>query len=898
MKKYIITFIFLVLGFYLKAQVVRIAIVDFDNISGVSKYDGLGKAMSSMLISDIESNVSNKRFQLVERTQINKIIKEQNLQKSSSFDKNTSVKMGKLLGVDYLLIGDIFILNNSLIINTRLTEVSTGNIKFSEKKVGNLNNWLSLKTLLAKAVSSSLSMPFTEPLIPDGNISSAVLNTYANAVDENDKGNYDKAETLINTAKEFNPEFKYLDDLKDVVEKLKKQIAEQGKKIEVLEKSGGRVINAKSYLELSSNLKNELTNYEEKKNIFVSIINQFPNQIYKNDLLNFIYPYFKKTERMGLNDCTILLQDLLKLRALVKKENHTYFDKSMYFLIANSLNFSYDKVRFNHSFSEAEYHEFTTLKDTIVKNAFEGKAEQLFASFNLLHYFNYEHNKNFKNIAKRDIIENHKKLYEIFNYSHFKNIIEKCLLNGSENIENDNIIFNSAINSSTEVLLFLAGKNPTLKNVISENAISSTNDLFEKSYNFHYKINNQNKDKNVSYINDLNKICLFFGVTLDGISNNYSHNYKLHGDFILEIPQVIVRNELLRKKIISIDSISQRSKRIQKILDKKGIQDPCEISKLQSQLIVQSDSLAISNEVFVLNNEFPIGKTIEISFNNKKETIKAHIIGKKILNTQNKFEIINNDRLKNLDKSNPVLFIIQEDHITRFNDLNLEPKEDFLKEKKIECEKINTAKKVREERSAQRAKQDEIRIQNENQKTNAKIERQKKSIDFFNQNDIYVDSTIYNIINQKINKDELPLDTLFKLGYEILLNKTNFKKDRIRTSNDLSAQLSILFNLNFINRIEQLNLPQIVIKNYVNAATINLAHGYLLCSIIYHANANNLAETEYNKLDQQFKFNEIFENYNRNQMILKDWNEFIEKGIVSKAQLKEFNTKFKILDNF
>lgn len=214
-------FIFLGTSF---SQPLRIAILDFDNISGITKYDGLGKAMSSMLISDIESNVSPKRLQLVERAQINKIMKEQNLQKSASFDKSTSVKMGKLLGVNFILVGDIYILDNILVINARLTNVSTGDIKFSEKQEGKVNEWLTIKTKLGKGVTSNLSMPFTEPRIPDAIVAPAVLTTYASAIDENDKGNFEKAETLINTAKEFNSEFGYLDDLKDEVEKLKKKI--------------------------------------------------------------------------------------------------------------------------------------------------------------------------------------------------------------------------------------------------------------------------------------------------------------------------------------------------------------------------------------------------------------------------------------------------------------------------------------------------------------------------------------------------------------------------------------------------------------------------------------------------------------------------------------------------
>ena len=79
-----------------QAQAVRVAILDFQNISGITKYDGLGKAMSSMLISDIESNVSPKTLQLVERSQIQKILKEQNFQESGRVIKSTAVQAGKI----------------------------------------------------------------------------------------------------------------------------------------------------------------------------------------------------------------------------------------------------------------------------------------------------------------------------------------------------------------------------------------------------------------------------------------------------------------------------------------------------------------------------------------------------------------------------------------------------------------------------------------------------------------------------------------------------------------------------------------------------------------------------------------------------------------------------------
>ena len=208
----------------LNAQNIKVAILDFENTSGIAKYDGLGKAMSSMLITDIEANVSPKRLQLVERAQIQKILKEQNFQASSAVDKTSSVKAGKLLGVKYLLVGDIYILNDVLVINARLTDTETGDIKFSKKQEGKLVGWLNLKTNIAKDLATAISMPFTEPTIADKEVNVATLTTFGNAIAAKDDGKLDRAEELINTVKELSPDFKYLDDLKSQLEGLKKQV--------------------------------------------------------------------------------------------------------------------------------------------------------------------------------------------------------------------------------------------------------------------------------------------------------------------------------------------------------------------------------------------------------------------------------------------------------------------------------------------------------------------------------------------------------------------------------------------------------------------------------------------------------------------------------------------------
>ena len=177
-----------------------------------------------MLISDIESNVSPKRLQLVERAQIQKVLKEQSFQTSGKVNPNTAVKAGKILGVSYLLIGDIYILNDQLIINARLINTTSGDIVFSKKQEGKTLNWLLLKTNIAKDLAISLSQPFIEPTIPDKEIPVATITTFGNALAAKDTGNVQMAETLSSTVSDFNPEFKYIDDLKKEIDELKKEI--------------------------------------------------------------------------------------------------------------------------------------------------------------------------------------------------------------------------------------------------------------------------------------------------------------------------------------------------------------------------------------------------------------------------------------------------------------------------------------------------------------------------------------------------------------------------------------------------------------------------------------------------------------------------------------------------
>lgn len=85
----------------------RIAVLPFDDGS-IQKTWGeeysLGKGVADELVTYL---LETKRFRIIEREEVDRVLKEQNLGKDGLTDPRTAAKVGKILGVQYLVIGRI-----------------------------------------------------------------------------------------------------------------------------------------------------------------------------------------------------------------------------------------------------------------------------------------------------------------------------------------------------------------------------------------------------------------------------------------------------------------------------------------------------------------------------------------------------------------------------------------------------------------------------------------------------------------------------------------------------------------------------------------------------------------------------------------------------------------------
>ena len=255
------------------AQPSKVAILDFENTSGKTEYDALGKAISSMLITDLANNIHPKKVEFFERSQLNKLLDEQNLQKSKNFDAKTAVDFGKLSGVNYVFVGSVYVLDGACNFSSKLVDVQTSQIIMAKDVSGKIETWLQMKTQLAEGIALQLNNPITlEPSYKNEVTTLVTINQYGKILNTIDQGDAIKADELRVLFQETNPEFKYYNDIKEDIDELKKQVAKNTEDIEILNESGGRVINANDPREIAMNLLHPLTKFDDACKMVIDLL--------------------------------------------------------------------------------------------------------------------------------------------------------------------------------------------------------------------------------------------------------------------------------------------------------------------------------------------------------------------------------------------------------------------------------------------------------------------------------------------------------------------------------------------------------------------------------------------------------------------------------------------------
>ena len=128
-----------------------IAAFSFNDANARTEQTRLGQTLTEMLITAL---IQDDKFSVMERVQLEKILTEQSLGQSGAIDAETAVEVGKLSGLEAVVIGSISQLKTAIEADARLIEVETGKaLAAASGKVNSIDDIRDLANTLSKQLS-------------------------------------------------------------------------------------------------------------------------------------------------------------------------------------------------------------------------------------------------------------------------------------------------------------------------------------------------------------------------------------------------------------------------------------------------------------------------------------------------------------------------------------------------------------------------------------------------------------------------------------------------------------------------------------------------------------------------------------------------------------------------
>lgn len=145
-----------------------IAVADFTNDTGENSMDYLKKGLANSLVTSLGINPKSN-FSLVERGQLESLIKEMGLTETGLVDVNNATKIGNALGATQIIVGGLIKLGNTLRINVRVIDVRTSRLMLAFSEYADSEGDV-LKRLDKVADKIAVSLSASKDNIPAANI--------------------------------------------------------------------------------------------------------------------------------------------------------------------------------------------------------------------------------------------------------------------------------------------------------------------------------------------------------------------------------------------------------------------------------------------------------------------------------------------------------------------------------------------------------------------------------------------------------------------------------------------------------------------------------------------------------------------------------------------------------
>ncbi|MFG1690815.1 CsgG/HfaB family protein [Gemmatimonadota bacterium] len=188
-----------------EGDVPTVAVLDFTGlmIGQGGNSAPLGKAVSSMLITELSGRPG---MQVIERFRLQDLLTEQRLSLSGRVDEDTAIEVGRLVGAQYIIHGQVTSIGDQTRMDMRAVDVETSEILEVLKASDQTTELLSLVVRMADLFAAKLELdpPSARPNIAPIPVQATIA--FSRGVDFEDKGDIDQAKEQYRRALELHPE--------------------------------------------------------------------------------------------------------------------------------------------------------------------------------------------------------------------------------------------------------------------------------------------------------------------------------------------------------------------------------------------------------------------------------------------------------------------------------------------------------------------------------------------------------------------------------------------------------------------------------------------------------------------------------------------------------------------
>ncbi len=108
---------------------ISIAVIQFKTLNNEARDISLGELVSESFTTAL---VNSNNFKIIEREQLDKVVKEMEMTQTGFIETTNAVEIGKMLHADAIITGSVALLNNQIQLNARIIEIESAYVISAE----------------------------------------------------------------------------------------------------------------------------------------------------------------------------------------------------------------------------------------------------------------------------------------------------------------------------------------------------------------------------------------------------------------------------------------------------------------------------------------------------------------------------------------------------------------------------------------------------------------------------------------------------------------------------------------------------------------------------------------------------------------------------------------------